>query len=159
MAREFNSFENVLKMSIKYQIGYMERYLIELLSDIDDEKIAKVRVDFEESGAESQAVTRQTAEFFFKAFKWHGCRTHKSPDTITILPAEPFVRYSVSFFIDNPSISAVNSIIKTLSDIHSRPPLIRDTALHSAVSQRVTSPVDIIKNPATIIELPGKTDL
>lgn len=66
MAREFNSFENVLKMSIKYQIGYMERYLIELLSDIDDEKIAKVRVDFEESGAESQAVTRQTAEFFSK---------------------------------------------------------------------------------------------
>lgn len=161
MTQEFNSFENVLKMSIKYQLAHMDRYLLELLSIIGDEKIAYVRVDFEESGAESQAVTRHTAEFFFKAFKWHGCRTHRSPETITGLPSEPFTRYSVSFFIDNPSIASVRSIIKSLSDIHSRPPLIRDPILHSAASQRVSPLINTndIQNPATIIDLHCKTDI
>ena len=161
----FNSVETVVIMSIKFQLAHMEQYLSKTIIDkisVQKLNIINIRVDFEDSGVESMSVRRQTAEFLFSAFKWQGCRTYISNDLIVSLPSANFTRYSITFFIDNPSIGSVKSIMSCLNDMlflklnPNVPKLERSSVLNSVVSQRVEhiSPVSReMTNPSTTIDV------
>lgn len=145
----FNSLENVVNLSIKYHLAYLERTLVDSIPSFAEKTIVPFTVQFGATCAENQPVIKQTAEFFFSAFNWQGCRILGSPDLIFEVPSRHFTSYSIAFFIDMPYLESVRKIIiileeKRLSRL--KPKLTRDSVLHSAVSQRVV-------NPATIIEI------
>ena len=155
----FNSIETVVNLSIKYQISRLERSMLDGIPTFAGKNIVPFVAEFHDAGAETQTVIRQTAEFFFTAFNWQGCRINGSHDLVMReLPSRFFKSYSITFFIDNPNLVSVQRIITILTDmlslryiVHPTPPkLVRDPVLHSAASQRVNpSPT----NPATIVEV------
>jgi len=149
----FNSLENVVNLSIKYHLAYMERALLDSILGFAEKTIVPFTVEFSATCAENQPVIKQTAEFFFSAFNWQGCRIIGYPDLIFELPSRDFNRYSITFFIEMPYPESVRKIItildeKRLARLKSK--LTRDQVLHSAVSQRVAR---YQVNPATIIEI------
>ena len=146
----FNSVDNIVNLSIKYHLAYLELMLLDAIPRFGEKTIVPFTVEFGATCAENQPVIKQTAEFFFSAFNWQGCRIVGSPDLIFEVPARHFTRYSVAFFIDTPYLQSVRKIITILEDkrlLRLTPKLIRDPVLHSIVSQRV------IDNPATVIEV------
>ena len=179
-AESFNSIESVVNLSIKYQLAYMERYLLDSLSKLKfDTCVVPVQVQFEETGAETTVVCRQTAEFLFNAFNWQGCRVGANTDLITVLPGSKFTRYSITFFIDNPTTISIKAIMDILNSMFDKrmaslaaakvvqeaaakvsqesavpkvPKLVHDPTLTSIVSQRVAK-LDTVVNPATIVDV------
>ena len=160
----FNSIETVVNLSIKYQIGRLERSMLDAIPTFAGKNVVPFVSEFHDAGAETQTVIRQTAEFFFTAFNWQGCRVIGSHDLVMReLPSRHFKSYSITFFIDNPNMVSVHRIINILTDMLSLrynpqktpPKLVRDPILHSAVSQRVNpSPTNPSPtNPATIVDL------
>lgn len=153
MTASFNSIDNIVNLSIKYQIGYLERILTDSISKFSDKTIIPFTVEFCETGAENHPVIRRTAEFLFSEFNWQGCRVYGSSDLVSELPARVFTRYSITFFFDTPNIMSIKKIITILTDSRLRrllPKLTRDNELRSAVSQRVLKDET---NPATVVEV------
>jgi len=160
---QFNSFDSVVNLSIKYQLSRLERCIAVAVDRcVSGTSVLPISVEFIEAGGESYSVIRQTADFIFGLFGWQGCRCVGSFDLITSLPPFDFKRYSVSFFIDNPTNS---STLGTLMDhfncmlsqridtqlkakIPNPPKLTRDPQLNSCVSQRVCK-----VNPVTMVTI------
>lgn len=153
MSTAFNSVENIVNQSIKYHLAYMERALLDSIPSFSEKTIVPFTVEFKSTCAENHPVIKQTAEFFFSAFNWQGCRIGGSADLIFELPSRDFTVYSITFFIEMPYPESVRKIITILEEkrlARLKPKLTRDPVLHSAVSQRVAR---YQVNPATIIEI------
>ena len=151
MSASIQSFNDVVSLSIKYQLECMKVQLVENLSKFkgtEFKSVIPVCITFYVSKAESNSITRATAKFFFDAFGWMTCRTNLSESELAELPAKSFSSYSVSIFVDNSKLvadtvdqmmSKLNSLVEKLWDVKpTRPILTRCGEMNSCVSQRVS---------------------